>query len=196
MKFFLILLTISSFAFKVFAKSVEVKIIATINSEVITTFDVKNAEQALRLLFPEMNKLDKKQQKISAMQHLVNNVLKREYVKRANLEISQEDVKLQTVKFQQTLQKSHVGSIKDFLQKHKSFIEDEIFWSAVVEKYIAPNVQSSNEVVAKIVNQNPKITQKEAEDIIIQQQVEYQTKQIINSIRQVSVVEINEEYFM
>jgi hypothetical protein len=190
------LLTVSGFSINVFAQNLEVKIVASVNNDVVTSFDVKNTHEVLLLLVPEMNKIDIQQQRIVAVQHLVGNILKKEYIKRASLEISQEDIKTQAIKFKEDLKSKKIKDIKSFMDRYHSFVEEEVFWNAVVFKYIMPNIQVSDVAIERFTAQNPKVTKEEAKSFITQQQVESQTKQIIDSIKQTSVVEIDEEYFM
>lgn len=194
MKYFPTLLTVSVLflqSFNCFAEKHEVKIIATVNQTPITNVDVQKRQEILQAFIPEFGKFAPEQKLMYAVQNLIQDELKKDYIKRMGIKITDADLKTKTTEFVAILKKAKIGDINSFMQKHQDFAETEISWSVVVANQIKPSITVSNKMVEEIQKENQQMTKDQITESITMQQVEIQTNQILESLRKISVIEIN-----
>lgn len=193
MKYFLTLLTVKFLLFFCFfAKAEEVYIVAKVNQTPITNVDLNERIEMLRVVMPNFTQYKPEQQQMVALQNLVQDALKQEYIKRVDFELSNEEKKLYRESALEMLKSIKVNNPQDFMRHHSDFFASEILWQGVVEKTIKPKINISDATLASIHEKQPNIPKEKLREMIIAQQVETQTMQILESLRKVSVIEINQ----
>ena len=192
-QFFRILLT-ASFLFCLNAVAInEIKILAKVNQNVITNYDAQNRIEFLEMTTPEMKKATSDEKKYYAMQSLIQDELRLEYTKRVNFKLDKE----QKVRYRKTisdeLQKKNVKKIAFVMEKNSNFIESEALWRGVIETVIRPKIQISQEMVDDVSKKEKKLSKEKIADMIMEQQIQGQSAQILESIRKISIIEFTQE---
>ncbi len=192
-QFFRILLTASFlFSLNVFATD-EIKILAKVNQNIITNYDVQNRIQFLEMTTPEMKKATSDEKKYYAMQSLIQDELRLEYTKRVNFKLDKEQKVRYRKVISDELKKKKIKNIAFIMEKNSNFIESEALWRAVIESIIRPKVQISQEMVDEVAKKEKKLSKEKIADIIIEQQIQGQSAQILESIRKISIIEFTQE---
>jgi hypothetical protein len=193
-QFFRILLTASFlfFSLKAFAAD-EIKILAKVNQNVITNYDVENRMQFLEITTPEMKKATSDEKKYYAMQSLIQDELRLEYAKRVNFKLDKEQKIRYRKIISDELKKKKIKNIAFVMEKNSNFIESEALWRAVIELIIRPKIQISQEMVDEVAKKEKKLSKEKIADIIVEQQIHGQSAQILESIRKISIIEFTQE---
>lgn len=196
MKYLSIIITVFAITFSSFAEdqkksqSTEIFIVATVNQTPITNIDLYNRGEILKIFMPEFEKLSQEQQITFSMQNLIQELLKKDYIKRMNIKISDAEVKQETQKFIEILKQFKVEDFNNFVKKNQDFVRSEIIWNIVVEKQIKPNISINEETILAIQKEQPKMTKNQIIEAITMQQIEMQTNQILESLKKISVIDI------
>jgi hypothetical protein len=188
MKFFLTLLTVNFVSF-----AGEISIIATVNQTPITTFDVKERVEILQELLPDFKKYRNEEQQMLALQNVVQDALKQEYIKRVNFTITKAEERIYHITFVEMLQSMGVENTDAFIKKYPNFVHDETLWQGVVEKTIKPSINIIDEIIDAVHAQKPDVSKEQLRIILMQQQVQSQTAQLLESVKNISVIEIKAE---
>jgi hypothetical protein len=178
------------FCFSVTAE--EVYIVAKVNQMPITNVDLNERIEMLHVVMPNFTQNKPEQQQMVALQNLVQDALKQEYIKRVDFELSDEEKKLYKESVLEMLKSVKVNNPEDFMSHHSDFFASEILWQGVVEKTIKPKINISDATLENIHEKHPNIPKEKLSEMIIAQQVEAQTMQILESLRKVSVIEITQ----
>lgn len=189
MKFFLILLTASLICIKTFAN--EVIIVAKVNKTVITNVDVSRRMNALSYFVPSFSEYTDEQRHIIGIQSLVDQEMKNDYIKRLNIPISDKEIDESKAKIIENLKTGKIKDSANFISENEDFLTDEARWNIVVEKNIIPSIQINEETINAIQEKESQLSKEQIKEILIQQQVQSQTAQIIESLKSVSVIETN-----
>lgn len=192
-QFFRILLT-GSFLFSLNAFAIdEITILAKVNQNVITNYDVQNRIEFLEMTTPEMKKATGDEKKYYAMQSLIQDELRLEYAKRVNFKLDKEQKVRYRKIISDELKKKKIKNIAFIMEKNSNFIENEALWRGVVEAIIRPKVQISQEMVDEVSKKEKKLSKEKIADIIMEQQIQGQSAQILESIRKISIIEFTQE---
>ncbi len=185
MKFFLILLTVSFVSF-----AEEISIVATVNQTPITTFDIKERIEILQKLLPDFKKYSNEEKQMFALQNLVQDALKQEYIKRVNFTITKAEEGVYCDAFVEMLQKMGVKNTDAFIKKHQNFVHDETLWQGVVEKMMKPSINITDAIIDAVHAQKPDVPKEQIRTMLMEQQVQSQTAQLLESVKNISVIEI------
>jgi hypothetical protein len=192
MKYFLILLIVKLFFFCFSVKAEDVYIVAKVNRTPITNVDLHERIKMLRVIMPSFTQYQPEQQQMVALQNLIQDSLKQEYIKRVDFKLSNEEKKLYTESAIAMLKSIKVNKPQEFMKNYPDFFASEILWQGVVEKTIKPTINISDATIEGIHAKQPSLTKEKLREMIIAQQVETQTMQILESLRKVSVIEVNQ----
>ena len=193
-QFFRILLTGSFLLFSLKAFAIdEITILAKVNQNVITNYDIGNRIEFLEMTTPEMKKATGDEKKYYAMQSLIQDELRLEYAKRVNFKLDKEQKTRYRKAISDELQKKNIKNIAFVMEKNSNFIESEALWRGVVEAIIRPKIQISQEMVDDVAKKEKKLSKEKIADIIVEQQIQGQSAQILESIRKISIIEFTQE---
>ena len=193
MKYFLTLLTVKLLLFCCFfAEAQEVFIVAKVNQTPITNVDLNERIAILRVMMPDFSQYQQEQQQMVALQNLVQDALKQEYIKRVDFALSDEEKKLYKESVVAMLKSIKINNPQDFIKHYSDFFVSEILWQGVVEKIIKPTIKINDETLKSIHEKQTNIPKEKLREMIISQQVNAQTMQILESLRKVSVIEVNQ----
>lgn len=179
MRYFLILLISKTLLILLISNTViarDIYIVASVNQTPITNVDIQNSIDLLRIFSPDFKKYSNEQQQSLALRNEIQILLKEEYIKRTNFSLSREEKKQYASEIIEKL-KNNVENPAEFTKKYENFINSEVMWRGVVEKVIKPSMNVSNDAT-----QDPSI---------IEQYVQSQTLNILESLRKSSVIEMH-----
>ena len=192
-QFFLTLLTVNFFLFSnVFASSKEFFILAKVNQSVITNYDLSKKIAFMQIVIPTFGKLKTEDQNQYAMQSLIQDELRYDYAKKINFQLDDkqkaEYINLVILDFSKI---KTIKNIKNFVLNYGNFIESEALWRAIIEKNIRPKVQISQEMVDEVFkkHQGRKLSKDEITQMLIDEQIQLQSQQILESVRRVGIIE-------
>ena len=171
----------------------DLKILAKVNQNVITNYDVGNRIDFLEITTPEMKKATQDEKKYYAMQSLIQDELRLEYAKRVNFKLDKEQKTHYTKIIFEELQKKSIKNIAFVMEKNSNFIESEALWRAIIELTIRPKIQISQEMIDDFAKKERKLSKEKLANIIIEQQIQGQSAQILESIRKISIIEFTQE---
>ena len=80
-----------------------------------------------------------------------------------------------------------------FVKKYPNFVYDETLWQGVVEKSIKPSINITEEIIDAVHAQKPDVSKEQLRTMLMQQQVQSQTAQLLESVKNISVIEIKAE---
>ena len=193
-QFFHTLLTASFLFLSLNALAIDdLKILAKVNQNVITNYDVGNRIEFLEMTTPEMKKATQDEKKYYAMQSLIQDELRLEYAKRVNFKLDKEQKTHYTKIIFEELQKKSIKNIAFVMEKNSNFIESEALWRAIIELTIRPKIQISQEMIDDVAKKEKKLSKEKLANIIIEQQIQGQSAQILESIRKISIIEFTQE---
>ena len=193
-QFFRTLLTASTLFFSLNAFAIdEIKILAKVNQNVITNYDIGNRIEFLEITTPEMKKATQDEKKYYAMQSLIQDELRFEYAKRVNFKLDKEQKTRYRKVISDELQKKNIKNIAFVMEKNSNFIESEALWRGIVESTIRPKIQVSQEMVDDVAKKEKKLSKDKIANMIIEQQIQGQSAQILESIRKISIIEFTQE---
>jgi hypothetical protein len=192
-QFFLTLLTVNFFLFSnVFASSKEFFILAKVNQSVITNYDLSKKIAFMQIVIPTFGKLKTEDQNQYAMQSLIQDELRYDYAKKINFQLDDkqkaEYINLVILDFSKI---KTIKNIKNFALNYGNFIESEALWRAIIEKNIRPKVQISQEMVDEVFKkyQGRKLSKDEITQMLIDEQIQLQSQQILESVRRAGIIE-------
>jgi len=171
----------------------DLKILAKVNQNVITNYDIGNRIEFLEITTPEMKKATQDEKKYYAMQSLIQDELRLEYAKRVNFKLDKEQKTHYTKIIFEELQKKSIKNIAFVMEKNSNFIESEALWRAIIELTIRPKIQISQEMIDDVAKKEKKLSKEKLANIIIEQQIQGQSAQILESIRKISIIEFTQE---
>jgi hypothetical protein len=171
----------------------DLKILAKVNQNVITNYDVGNRIEFLEMTTPEMKKATQDEKKYYAMQSLIQDELRLEYAKRVNFKLDKEQKTHYSKIIFEELQKKSIKNIAFVMEKNSNFIESEALWRAIIELTIRPKIQISQEMIDDVAKKEKKLSKEKLANIIIEQQIQGQSAQILESIRKISIIEFTQE---
>lgn len=189
MKYFLTLLTGSLLLVHITFAG-EIHIVAKVGQEPITNIDLQTRIETLQSFIPNFQQYKREKQHMFALQSLIQGILKKSYIQRVNFIITAQEKAQYTQYLLQTLASMKIKNINSFVKKYPDFIETEILWQAFTEKTIRPTINVTDSMLETIHAQQKKHTKEQVKDLIIQQQVESQTMQILESLRKISFIEV------
>lgn len=189
MKFFLILLTVSLSYFSI-SFGEEVYIIAKVNQTPITNIDLQDRIEILTMLFPQFKKYSTNEQTSFALQNLIQSALKQSYIERVEFTVTDEEQKIYNAISKETLKKIGVKNVQAFIAKYPDFFNSEARWQGVVEQLIKPSLNITDAIIETVHAQKPEFSKEDIREILIQQQIESQTRQLLESMKGISVIEI------
>ena len=193
-QFFRTLLTASTMLFSLNAFAIdEIKILAKVNQNVITNYDIGNRIEFLEITTPEIKKATQDEKKYYAMQSLIQDELRFEYAKRVNFKLDKEQKTRYRKVISDELQKKNIKNIAFVMEKNSNFIESEALWRGIVESTIRPKIQVSQEMVDDVAKKEKKLSKDKIANMIIEQQIQGQSAQILESIRKISIIEFTQE---
>ncbi len=193
MQFFHTLLIASFCIFHTAFAMDEVNILAKINQTVVTNYDVENRIEFLQFTMPEIKKASSDERKYYAMQSLIQDKLRSEYIKKTNFKLNKEEKKHNRGEIIIDIKKKNIPNINSILAKNDDFLENEVMWRGVIDGVIRPKIQISPEIVSEILAKNRNISKEKAEKIAIDQQIQMQSAQIIEAMRKISIIEFTQE---
>jgi hypothetical protein len=168
----------------------EIKIIAKVNQTPITNFDLSQRIEMLAVIMPNFQKYNDQEKQQIALQNLVQDALKQEYIAKTNFVISASDERKNRADMMKMIKMQDVGNVQEFMMKHNEFFTLQAVWQGVMEKNFLPNINVTDEMVESIKKKTVKLTDLQIREILIQKQLESYGEQAIESVRKVSIVEI------
>lgn len=184
-RFFLTLL-IASIA--VFASNIS--IIAKVNQTPITSFDVEERIILLSIIMPDFKKYSNSEQKQIALQNLVQDALRHEYVKKTNFQITDSEKIYYRKSVIKRFGERKIPNMSEFERKYSDFIATETLWHGVMEKNFMSYIKISDEMVESVQKSNPNMTREQIHNILTIKQLESYSAHAIESIRKISIIDI------
>jgi hypothetical protein len=179
------------FCFSVFAD--EIRIMATVNDDAITTVDVENRVRVLSLISPEFQKQGQKTQVSAALQNLIQASMKKSYIDRMNLILSDSELEKFVGNFLASGKYSkyrNFESIKNDDVALANFLRSEATWSKFVSMYIIPTIRVTKEEAENLRKTSKIMTEKEAYDGIFHRKLESTISEVMSKIRASVSIEI------
>jgi len=171
----------------------EFSILAKVNQNVITNYELQNRMEAMEILIPKMKTVSRDEKTHYAIQSLIQDELRADYAKKTNFKLTKEQKVEYTRMFVNDLQKKNVKNIKSFIQNYGDFVDSEVLWYAVIETAIRPKVQISQELISDVSKKEPKLSRDKIKEMLVDQQIQGQSAQILESIRKISIIEFAPE---
>ncbi len=181
---FLMLLTVDVFA-------EEIAIVAKVNQIPITTFDIENYIGILSVIMPNFDKYSQQEKQQVALQSLIQDALRQEYISKTGFKISKDEEKKYRKTVINMLAGQKIPNFDKFAKDHEDFIASQVAWQAVMEKSFMASVNVTDEMVQSVKSgAGAKFTEKQIREILIQKQLEAYSGQAVESIRKVSVIDV------